>query len=128
MAPEETPRKEGMYTQKEAENYWKNRRHEELQQWGETVVPLLEKEDDPERDDKIQFFSFLMSAIERGDEATAALIKSLQLARLESTRSYYTGQPGSLSSEQQQKGNQYDFKTLYTLYKAGKESAGTTIS
>jgi len=102
---------------------YKKQLHEQIQRWGEGILPLLEDNDESVRTNKIAFFEFLMEAVPRGDAGTANLIRKLQLEMLESTRSYYTNQLGSLDKATEERMIQRDFNTLFAIYLAGQNSS-----
>ena len=101
---------------------YKRALHESIQQWGEALLPVLYDADETDRPSKEAFFEFLMEAVPRGDASTATLIKTLQGAMLESTRSWYTDKLGSLDKATETRMIQRDFNTLYAIYAEKKKS------
>lgn len=96
--------------------------HERVQRWGEALMPLLEEECE-DHTDRIILFEFLMSSVERGDTDIAqGLIDAHEVAMIESTRSWYTGQLGQLAEPIRTNAIRNRFLTLLKLYKAGKNS------
>jgi hypothetical protein len=101
---------------------YKKQLHESIQRWGEAVVPVLNEAGEESRTSMETFFEFLMESVTRGDARTANLIRTLQRAMIESTRSWYTDKLGSLDKATERKMIQRDFSTLYQIYLAGQQS------
>jgi hypothetical protein len=101
---------------------YKRRLHEDIQQWGEILLPALVESEGVNDDRKTAFFLFLMDAVPRGDSGTARLIKSFIAQAYESTRSYYTGKVGDPSDSYLRQQYLADFEALYHIYTAGIET------
>lgn len=85
-------------------NKWATREHEielheRIQRWGEAVLPLLSEEGADDLPARMQLFEFLMTSVERGDYDIATLIPEHERAVIESTRSWYTDELGSISKK-----------------------------
>ena len=100
------------------ENY-KRQLHEDIQKWGDTVIPYLEQSHDQDDDARIALFNHLMDAVPKGDAQTATLLQTLISETHLSARSWYTDRPFTPSEEYLQQRSQAAFKSLFAIYKAG---------
>lgn len=100
----------------------KQRLHEEVQLWGEAVVPLLKDDSDPYQKDKEAFFKYLMESVERGDNHTAAFIRQLKINALGITINYYNGSEMENSTDEQERVIRKDFTTLFNIYQLGAQA------
>ncbi len=106
---------------------YKRNLHEQIQKWGEYVLPIIIDSEDEDSKDRETFFVWLIESVRRGDQSTARLIQTLEGAMLESTRSWYSGKLGSLSEQSKAIKIQNDFNTLYAIYCAGIQSLDSTL-
>ncbi|HRC27915.1 MAG TPA: hypothetical protein PKV96_00815 [Candidatus Saccharimonas sp.] len=94
--------------------------HEEIQLWGERILPLLHEEGAEDLGDRIALFEFLMGSVERGDMDVASEFRRLEMYLSESTRSWYTDRLGSVSEDMRVEIARRQFMTWLKLFKAGR--------
>ncbi len=93
--------------------------HEQVQQWGEALLPLLYKDDIEDLPERTSFFEFLMTSVERNDHDIARLILDHEQTMIESTRSWYTDRLSFLGKERREEMIRRQFLVWLKIYKAG---------
>jgi hypothetical protein len=92
--------------------------HDQVQSWGQEVLPLLSDVNAEDLPERLKFFEFLMTSVERGDFDIARLIPEHEVSMVETTRSWYSGQLSTLHSDDRSELIKSRFITWMKLYTA----------
>jgi hypothetical protein len=93
--------------------------HEQVQHWGEALLPLLYENSADDLPERINFFEFLMTSVERNDLDIAGLTRDHEQTMIESTRSWYTDRLSFLGKERREEMIRRQFLVWLKIYKAG---------